>query len=60
MAQAKEDNHGTFEKDGVTKVAPSRKAAVDLRFNGWAEKKPATGEAAKTIEAVTTPEPAKK
>lgn len=43
-------NFGTFTKDGQTRVASSQAAAVNYRFNGWTEEKPATPAAAKTLE----------
>lgn len=48
-AKTKDENYGTFERDGRTRVADSPGLAVELRFRGWAEKKPAT--APTSIEA---------
>jgi hypothetical protein len=47
-----DQDFGTFEKDGATRVARDQAQAVDLRFRGWEEKKPG-----KAAEALVTQAP---
>ena len=48
-------HYGTFVKGDREKVAHSQAAAVRLRFEGWAEKKPPTKAAREEIDAAMQP-----